>query len=62
VILNPWGRARFLGNQLARANREIDALERALRDSADRYDRVRDANARLREALELYRKDEAGRG
>lgn len=60
MIWNPWRRARELAAQLARANRQIDALERALRDSADRYDRIRDANAKLRDTLTLYR--EASRG
>lgn len=55
MIWNPWRRARELQVQLDRAQREIDALERALRDSADRYDRIRDANAKLRETLDLYR-------
>ena len=60
MIWNPWRAARELRAQLDRAQREIDALERALRDSADRYDRIRDANAKLRDTLTLYR--EASRG
>lgn len=55
MIWNPWRTARDLRARLDRANREIDALERALRDSADRYDRIRDANAKLRDTLTLYR-------
>jgi septal ring factor EnvC (AmiA/AmiB activator) len=60
VIWNPWRRARELQVQLDRAKRENEHLERALRDSADRYDRIRDANAKLRDTLTLYR--EASRG
>lgn len=60
MIWNPWRRARELQVQLDRAKRENEHLERALRDSADRYDRIRDANAKLRDTLTLYR--EASRG
>lgn len=60
MIWNRWRRAHELDAQLARANRQIDALERALRDSADRYDRIRDANAKLRETLDLYRETSRG--
>jgi septal ring factor EnvC (AmiA/AmiB activator) len=57
VIWNPWRRARELQAQLDRANRNIGHLDRALRDSADRYDKIRDMNAHLREALRLHRND-----
>ena len=55
MIWNPWRRARELQARLDRANRDIENLERALRDSADRYDGIRRANAALRETLTLYR-------
>jgi hypothetical protein len=57
VIWNPWRRARELQAQLDRALRDNGHLNRALRDSADRYDKIRDMNAHLREALRLYRND-----
>jgi ABC-type transporter lipoprotein component MlaA len=62
VIWNPWRRIRELEIRLGKeacehayARREIDALERALQDSVERYDRIRDANHQLRECLALYR-------
>lgn len=62
MIWNPWRRTRELEIRLgkeacehAQAKREIAALERALQASADRYDRIRDANLQLRECLALYR-------
>lgn len=62
MIWNPWRRIRELEVRLGKeacehayAKREIDALERALQDSADRYDRIREANHQLRECLALYR-------
>ena len=55
MIWNPWRRARELQAQLDRANRNIEHLDRALRDSADRYDGIRNANLQLRETLTLYR-------
>lgn len=62
MIWNPWRRIRELEVRLGKeacehayARREIDALERALQDSVERYDRIRDANLQLRECLSLYR-------
>tara|TARA_R110000822_G_scaffold81504_1_gene193534 strand:- start:1958 stop:2131 length:174 start_codon:yes stop_codon:yes gene_type:complete len=55
VNLRPWRRARDLEAVNARLSTTIDALNRALDHSADRYDRIREMNAQLREALELYR-------
>lgn len=60
MIWNPWRRARELQAQLDRAHRENEHLERALRDSADRYDGIRRANAALRETLTLYREGSRG--
>lgn len=53
--INPWAANRRLRARLALARAECGALEHALQQSADRYDRVRDANAQLRLALALYR-------
>lgn len=53
--LRPWRRARDLEAVNARLSTTIDALNRALDHSADRYDRIREMNAQLRETLELYR-------
>ena len=47
--LGPWRRIREL-------KRELRALDRALNDANDRYDRIREANLQLRDALNLYRK------
>lgn len=57
MIWNPWRRARELRAQLDHANFERAMLERALRDGNDRYDRIREANAQLRETLTLYRSE-----
>lgn len=41
---------------MARNDRaEIALLDRALSDANDRYDKVREANLQLRDALSLYR-------
>lgn len=55
MIWNPWRTARDLRAELDRVRFENGMLERALRDGNDRYARIRDANAKLREALDLYR-------
>lgn len=55
MIWNPWRVARELRAQLDHARLENALLERAVRDSADRYDRIRSANAELRATLDLYR-------
>lgn len=48
MIWNPWRRIRQLEAQLR-------ALDHALHQSNERYDKVRDMNAQLRETLTLYR-------
>ena len=53
--LGPWRRIRALEIKLGQVSCECAALEHALKQSADRYDRIRDANAQLRETLTLYR-------
>lgn len=55
MIWRPWKRIRELEQQLQRADRRCAGLEFALSQSADRYDRIREANAQLRETLTLYR-------
>jgi hypothetical protein len=55
VIWNPWRRARELQAQLDEAVRERNDFEFELSRACDRYDKVRDMNAQLREALTLYR-------
>lgn len=54
-IFNPWSRIRELQRELQRAERRCAGLEFALKQSADRYDRIREANHQLRETLTLYR-------
>lgn len=47
--LGPWRRIHEL-------EREVRALDRALHDANDRYDKIRETNLQLRDALSLYRK------
>lgn len=56
MIWNPWRRCRELQAQLDRVSGECAALDHALRQSTERYDSIREANAQLRDALSLYRK------
>ena len=46
--IGPWRRIREL-------KAELRALDHALHQSNERYDKIREANAQLREALTLYR-------
>ena len=46
--IGPWRRIREL-------ERELRAMDRALSDANDRYDRIRETNLQLRDALSLYR-------
>jgi len=55
VIWNPWRRIRELEGRLSRLQRERDALDHALHQSNERYDKIRETCAQLREALSLYR-------
>jgi septal ring factor EnvC (AmiA/AmiB activator) len=55
VIWNPWRRAREVQAQLDRVTFERDKIEHALSQSCDRYDKVREMNTQLRDALALYR-------
>lgn len=47
-VIGPWRRIREL-------EREILALEHALRQANERYDKIRETNLQLRDALALYR-------
>ena len=53
--LNPWRANRELRSEIARLLAQNHLLDHALRQSNERYDRIRDANAELRSALALYR-------
>ncbi len=62
MIWNPWRRIRELEIRLgkeacehAQAKHERDALEHALHQSNERYDKIRETNLQLRDALSLYR-------
>lgn len=55
MIWNPWRRIRELEGRLSRLQRERDALDHALHQSNERYDKIRETCAQLREALSLYR-------
>lgn len=46
--LNPWGKVKALERDLYLAQRQLDIL-------ADAYDKMRESNAELRRALDLYR-------
>jgi hypothetical protein len=56
VIWNPWRRIRELEVRLGQVACECAALDQALKQSADRYDKIREMNLQLRDALALYRK------
>ena len=55
MIWNPWRRVRELEAQARNDRAEIALLDRALSDANDRYDKVRETNLQLRDALSLYR-------
>ena len=55
MIWNPWRKARELQAQLDRLTCERDEIGHALSQSCDRYDKVREMNTQLRQALSLYR-------
>ena len=55
MIWNPWRKARELQAQLDKVTRDRDNIELALSQSCDRYDKVREMNTQLRNALALYR-------
>ena len=53
--VGPWRKIRELEGRLALAERQCADFEHELGKACDRYDKVRDMNAQLREALTLYR-------
>lgn len=55
MIWNPWRKARELQAQLDQVTCDRDAITHALSQSCDRYDKVREMNTQLRDALALYR-------
>lgn len=56
--LGPWRRIADLEAEVRSLKNELVAHDLALRQSNERYDRIRDTNVQLRETLTLYR-DEA---
>ena len=55
MIWNPWRKIRELEARLLKVAAECAALDHALQQSADRYDKIRETNVQLRDALSLYR-------
>jgi hypothetical protein len=57
TIFNPWRRIRELQVKLDHARNERAALAHALLRSTERYDKIRETNLQLRDALTLYREN-----
>lgn len=55
MIWNPWRRIRDLEARLIKVANECSALDHALAQSNERYDKIRETCAQLRDALSLYR-------
>ena len=55
MIWNPWRRIRDLEARLIKVANECSALDHALAQSNERYDKVREMNVQLRDTLTLYR-------
>lgn len=53
--IGPWRTIASMRREIDRKEREILALEHALNQSNDRYDKIRETNLQLRDALSLYR-------
>lgn len=53
--IGPWRRIAEMRMEIDRKEREILALDHALHQSNDRYDKIRETCAQLRNALSLYR-------
>jgi hypothetical protein len=63
MIWNPWRRIADLERRIVDLTwhvqgheAHIAVLQRGLDVAADRYDKIRETNLQLRDALELYRK------
>lgn len=54
--LNPWKTIRELKATLADRDYEIAYLQGQLNLHDDRYDKIRETNLQLRDALDLYRR------
>lgn len=55
LMFNPWRRIRELEAAAKHHDTEKYALNHALHMANDRYDKIRAANAELRQTLTLYR-------
>lgn len=55
MIWNPWKRISALRAELADAITDRDMMGRQLELACDRYEKLREMNAQLRDALSLYR-------
>jgi len=55
LLVNPWRRIRDLEQAASKHELEQRALNYALHLANERYDKIREANAQLRETLTLYR-------
>ena len=55
LIFNPWRRIRELEAAAKHHDTEKYALNHALHMANERYDKIRAANAELRQTLTLYR-------
>ena len=53
--IGPWKRIADMRREIDRKEREILALDHALRMANERYDKIRETNLQLRDALSLYR-------
>lgn len=53
--LGPWKRIADMRREIDRKEREILALDHALHQANERYDKIRETNLQLRDALALYR-------
>ena len=54
-IFNPWRCLRELEAELVDVKYQRDSARHAALLAADRYNKIRDTNLQLRDALELYR-------
>ena len=57
MIWNPWRRIRELEAELRAAEKDRDAWRHSALLASDRYEKIRDTNLQLRDALNLYRND-----